>query len=282
MSKKINLCAARAHRACLAILCAVALLGQTPGQLVPLVGTFRYPDGKPMAGSLRIQLSRSTASNTCTNPASTASFSGVTVAINTNGVLAPVSLFPSPCLAISTYSKATASLGPGAGTSTPGTFVIYDGSAAGAGDPTNHPAYNFGRLEVTVGTQPALGTANGPAMVATIFFKVASGLSCYIQAANPAAATSGVTYTINPSLAIAIAMPYKDSSGNAIPPLQTDVLYQWTFACVLPYTVDVFDQQQQKMYSGQWSVPITTFPVDVSTIDLTQLSPTDVNQRRTQ
>jgi hypothetical protein len=214
-----------------------------PAGTTQLTGAVKYPDGTNVNGTIRVQLSRSTASNTCTTPASTATFATTVIPITNGAIPYPgTNLYASPCLAIGTYSDATIQPGPG----------------AGAGAAATVSGKNYGPVVVTTGSTPQVGT------VATIFLKLVSGLTCYVQSNNNAmTAASPYTFTANSSLSIAI---------NATAPLTPNTSYYWYFSCVLAYDVTVQDSANQKLYSGKWSVPVSSFPTDISTVDISQLA----------
>ncbi len=224
------------------------LIGLLPAALFAqtvITGNVLAPDGTAINGKYIIQLTRSTVQNLCTTHPQTITFRPAVVNLTSGGAIA-TSLYASPCLSLS------------AGTSPAPLFQLGVGAGSGATDTVT--GTQFGAISVTAGTSP---TPNQPV---AYFIPQVQGLSratqCFLQPINSNAATSGVS----------IEYTAQRITLQATTSLTSTDVYQWSWACVLPYSVTLYNITTNKeIYSGRWLVPASISAVDISTLDITQL-----------
>ena len=220
---------------------AASLILISPLVTTLVSGSVLAPDGSSVTGKYVVQLTRSSVKNTCTGSTQTTTFQPVVSTLSTGGWLS-LSLYPSPCLSLGTNQTPLLQAGVGAGT-TP--TVTVTGT-------------QYGTLSITTGTSPAL------LATVALFIPRVTGLSlatqCFLHPLD-AETVAGATVAYS-SQRITITSTSALTAGTGL---------QWSWACVQPYTVTLYDTLNQAVYRGQWLVPITR-ATDVSTVDITQLS----------
>ncbi len=214
-------------------------------QLVTVNGTWQYPSASLFTGRAEIQLTKA-ASNTCVTPAQVVPAFVVQASV-TAGTMAATQLYPSYCLSLGPSSPATKVVLSGAGS---GATVLISGSTTGS-------------LSVTPGT----GTIANASIV-KIGLTVPDQLVCYMKATNANAIAANATLTqttVTRTKPTQVGRYLTLGSRTALAPL----LYGWSYYCVLPYNVTVYNNANIQMFTAQWVVP--PGGGDVTTVDFTQL-----------
>jgi hypothetical protein len=221
-------------------------------QLTAITGTFVLPDSSNFNGSAVVQLTQPTVTNTCGSPKQVVTFKKVTTQI-TAGSLGSLNLYASPCLL------------PGVA----GNGLAIPLSGAGLGASASLTGQWYGTLTLVAGTNPSALTG-----VVKTGLTVPNGVTCYMQPSNTNASGSGVTLsqTTQARQTPTVIGRYLTLTAGSTA-LGAGLTYTWTFACVEPYTVNVYDSSQRLAYSAQWVVPgLGGGSADVTQIDLTQIS----------
>jgi len=106
-------------------LTAMVAIVSCHAQLITITGTFKKPDSTALNGRLLVQLTRSTALNSCVSPKQVTSFQPITVKI-VNGVLQSLQLYATSCL-----NGGSAGLASTTGTSVVATTGLFPANMAG-------------------------------------------------------------------------------------------------------------------------------------------------------
>lgn len=229
---------------------------------VAISGTFQYPDGTSFAGRVTIELPRPTVTNSCVTPAQTVAFSQIVTQI-TNGTLGSLSLYPSGCLSLQpiVLGKPFITTGVAAGNGSTATVLLGGTNATGTF------ALNTG-VNPAAGTQYVLTTGQSgipQSTLALMILKTSNGTqpSCSLQPHSANATFAPVSWIFNIGQTQTTMTLVAGST-----PLAKNTTYTWTYSCVLPYKISVYDSTNTLLYTSSWSVPSTfSPPVDVTLLD---------------
>ncbi len=225
-------------------------------------GSFKLPNGDGLNGYVTVRLEKATVTNGCATGIQVLTLAPVTAVI-TNGVLGSLSLWASPCLSVvppTTTPKPVTAVGPAAG-----------GNAPAAGDKATVTFTCTTAALCNVSGVVTLHTGSSPNPVA------GSSKSFTTDSTQLAQNTLGllILQTVNGNQPYCTLFPFS-SNANLAPvvwrwavgrktttltlaagdtALSPSTDYQWTYQCVQPYAIVVYQSDGTMIYRSLWAVP---------------------------